>query len=419
MYRKSKIAYTYWRSGTLYLRLPAKSDYNPTDMPIREPLLIRHSDSKKEFDRCYELAENTLAKLRTSVIEGNFFKLQPKPVNPEFPELVENYTDKRIKHSKSPHSGKNVMKKALLEFATRLARSISTEEIRSWLQGFLDRGYAISSVNAFRNFTSAVFNTWNKTFTDDMHQIKNPVTPIKKFGSGNVRGYYLEPKKFRAYLRTARTIDPCFADFWQGGWELGGRRPTEIALYDWDKVDLETGEITVSDINTKTGDNDVVSLSPWMRRYLESIPEDERHGPIFKTALGKRWKPRKWVAKMKRIRKEIGDPKVWFRDYRRGFISTRLRQGAQAKDVMLATGQKDLKTLMRYYSPAADAKSKMVAAASEDLKPQDQGKLDGKMDATSQNPSDPTPNDNGFLPSEEKPQKRSDEENGAVLTPAA
>jgi hypothetical protein len=155
-----------------------------------------------------------------------------------------------------------------------------------------------------------------------------------------------------------------------------------------------------------------------MRRYLESVPENERKGPIFKTTSGKRWNASVWADLMKKLRVKVGDPLVWFRDFRRGFISTRLRQGTQPKDVMQATGQKDIKTLMRYYAPAPDAKTKMVEAASEDLRPLSQATPGKYADLVSTKPPDvskPT----GPAPVEEEPQKRGDDENGTVLVPAA
>lgn len=368
MSQKSSVPYTYWRGDSLYLRIPPKSKLNPGSDYIREPVAQRLSETKAEEERCYEIARDVMSKFRTDVIEGTFFQIQDKPANPKIWRLVGLYMKLRVSHVKSPHGPKNMMRKILKKFGKRYARSISTEEVLSWLKEFIDRGWEISCVNFYRNFFSAIFNTWNKSHTEEKDNIKNPITKIKHFPGGNIRDYYLDPDKFQRYLTVAYDIDKNLGDFWRGGWELGGRRPTEIARYDHARASLTTGEITVIGKFTKKGEPDKVAMSPWMRGYIEKIPINERIGRIFKTSNGKAWTPDKWQSMIVELRRRVGDPDVWFRDYRRGFITTRLRDKEPLKDVMQASGHKDEKTVLRYYQPSADAKKRMVEAASADLK---------------------------------------------------
>jgi len=412
--KKSKVKYTYWRWPVLYSRLLPFSKYNPTAKTIRIPIARCFSDSATEEERCYKIAIDVLAKMRTDIVETGFFNIKKK-VNPKFWRLVLNYIRFRLSHSKSAHTAKNVMRKALKKFGGLIAENISTGEAQDWLEGFIEQGYEINSVDVFRAFLSAIFNTWNKTHTDERFFIKNPITKIKKFGSGNVRGYYLDPDKFCRYLKVAYEIDPYFADFWQGGWQTGGRRPMEVAKYDWEHVDLDAGEISVSGKITKTEEPDIVCISPWLRHYLESTPLEKRHGPVFKTASGDRWMPHRWNPKIILVREKTGDPKVWVRDVRRGFITTRLREGTPVKEVMQATGQKDVKTVLRYFQPRDDAKQRMTEAASSDLK---------AMDSTRQVPPPPSPSPDSS-PADGKNKDGGDDEggnddgNGTVFLPAA
>jgi hypothetical protein len=116
---------------------------------------------------------------------------------------------------------------------------------------------------------------------------------------------------------------------------------------------------------------------------------------------------------MKKLRQITGDKRVWFRDYRRGFITTRLREKAQIKDVMQATGQKDIKTVLRYYQPAPEAKRKMVEAASRDLESSNCGKSEDKKITPISDATTPRERNIG------RPDRGHDEVNGTELTPAA
>jgi hypothetical protein len=308
-----------------------------------------------------------MSKFRTATIEEKFFDIGKKPINPSMKDLTENYKKFRLGRAKSPHTMISALKRIHDEFGDRFARDITQEEVGLWLSELRSK-YEVSTIKATRNFMSAEFNTWNKSHNDPSEKIVNPVSHVKGLGSGNKRNYHCSEEKFAQYLLVAYEIDECFGTFWQGGYECGGRRPMEVAEYDWNDIpDLEQKRIYVRDQITKTLTDDYIEISPWLYSRLSATPKSARKGKIFKTKTGKKWLAGSWRRHTIELRIRVKDPKIWFRDTRRIFTTARGEEGIPAKQIMACTGQKDINTFMRYHSVSDEKKRTIINECSNSL----------------------------------------------------
>jgi integrase len=133
---------------------------------------------------------------------------------------------------------------------------------------------------------------------------------------------------------------------------LTGMRRGEILCLTWDRVELETGIIDLSEEQTKTQEPRVLYLNslPELRKvFVEAALRKSRgHGKVFSRADGKPISKEYMARLFTKACKEAQTSKYRFHDLRHTFNTNMVKAGVQKSVIMRLTGHKTLAMFLRY-----------------------------------------------------------------------
>lgn len=198
----------------------------------------------------------------------------------------------------------------------------------------------------------------------------------------------LTPADARKLLDAARA-GPTTGNYAHHGWMLfpvlfalgAGLRRSEIAALTWDRVNLDTGEVVVSESiremsakdrrrgPTKTGKTRTVVLPEWAVAELRGENVSRfRRGPICVKPNGQPINPDAMTNAFAHLAERIGRPELTFHDLRHTCCSWALDAGASIKDVQQMAGHAKASTTLDVYAHVVEGHAARTA-----------GKLDSVM----------------------------------------
>jgi integrase len=152
-------------------------------------------------------------------------------------------------------------------FGERIVATITTDEIRKWLNGLTDDKTDKNLSPVSRGNYARVLGVAFSFAVDEKYAPSNPMTPIKKPAAGDADIGILDVDQARALLENASPeILPYFA--------IGlfaGLRSAEIERLDWSKINFDSGLIEVTAKNAKTAQRRLVAIQPNLREWLTPL----------------------------------------------------------------------------------------------------------------------------------------------------
>lgn len=369
----------YWRSGVLWC------SYSLPGYPAKFSLKIKTTGTREDRRVCERAGMKILTLLQTRHIEGTLFNYREfklrvkqgtlfssfgaeehKPYRPKFWRIVGRYWCHHLRHKKSGPTDKYHLMHCLKKFGRKFADEIETHEVVQWLEGMKKNGVAINTINLRLTYMQAAFNYANEK------EIKfcveyNPVRRIEKLKGANVRNFLLTPAMFERNYLYLKKDAPRFALYYLALWETG-RRPAEVAGYEWDMYDVNNRTFNIPARLNKANVNDVIPFSDRLHDALMEIEINKRIGLIFPNNCGNpfvywnrhgeyRNNNQRYI---KLLRKKFGNVGV-IRDTRRGFVTRKVdEENHRLEDVMLMTGHTTISTAKRYRIGSIEAKRKVV-----------------------------------------------------------
>ena len=133
---------------------------------------------------------------------------------------------------------------------------------------------------------------------------------------------------------------------------LTGMRRGEILDLTWDRVDLDTGRVDLSEEQTKTEEPRILYLNslPELRKVLVEAALKRRQGQdkVFTRSSGLPISKEYMARLFKKACKEARTPEYRFHDLRHTFNTNMVKAGVQKSVIMRLTGHKTLAMFLRY-----------------------------------------------------------------------
>lgn len=356
--------YLYWRGNSLWCR------YKVPGWPDKYPIKIKASSTKKTERATLErtLGEPTLSRIKAAVVDERvrkelahlFFenskkhkqapeKVEEKPYNPKYWRIVARYWHHHLRHQKCAPKDKYHLKASLAKFGDRYAKDIHSEDIADWLHSTGDR--AVNTRNLRLAYVKQVFKHANLETNKKYRLEHNPAATLSKLPGAKVRQALLTPASFqRNYDWLVSEGYGRYAFLYLMCWETG-RRPEEVAQYQWEMVtdrETSTGPVPVFVVPgniTKTNKAQDVVISTRLWDAMQQL--GYRHGFVARNADGGMWQ--NWWRYIKKLRLHFKDEAVWLRDSRRGFTTRKIENEKKNPfHVMRSGGWTTMSTVKRY-----------------------------------------------------------------------
>ncbi len=367
--------YLYWRNKSLWCCYPLPG------YPKRYPLKIYTKGSKRDKAICERIGDDLLSQIRAlnikgtlqnhKIKDGRLFEIIPENAheyNPKYWRLVARYWFNHLRFKKTGRNEWYHLRHSLIKFGYKYAREINREDVVIWLNDMLKTS-SINTVNNRFTYLCAAYNHSNSESNSSKKLVYNPAKGLRKIPGGNVRQFLLTPEKFERNYHFLKKESPLFSIYYLGLWETGGR-PEEVALYEWNKCEIQEQGVWIPRGTTKTDEFDYTPFSDRLWLELLKIPEKEREGYIFKSESGKPWVYtvggkilNNCYYHMKKLKKEFGEDAGWARDTRRGFVTEKFKQGFGITDIMSITRHKTVSMVQRYKITELDIKRKVVGCS--------------------------------------------------------
>lgn len=347
--------YLYWRGESLWCRYPLP------DHPRghRYPLGLRspRDGSRAQCER--EALKNGYLPVRADPHPDLLHPRQPV-YNPTVGDLCDRFRSSVASNlSSSVRVTINGLKK---RFGKRFWDQITVEDLHTWVTQAFRQKMAVATAKNYTYWLQRVFE-FASSETDLSRRI--PTNPIEKFQFPKmtcaIRTHYVPPESFHKYLNWFQTRFPEFVPFYTA-MILTGRRPSEIAKWDWNNVGEEQHNATIIhfievpslDTKTKTQDRVYIPEDLWAVIKMQGW----RNGYVFRnTHTGKPWASPVWNYRIRVLKRAFpNDPilqKMVPRDTRRGLISYRLEYAPveerwDAKVTQQVVGHKTISSTERY-----------------------------------------------------------------------
>ncbi len=313
------------------------------------------------FSRAVDFYEKRKAEIRLGTLLPAVSRRGVK-----FSELVADAIKFSEKHHRASKDFKQRANLALEEFGDRVADSITTAELQTWLDDMAEeREWTGGTQNRFKSTLSTVFREGmraGKTRENPARLIRRSKEPL-----GRVRflshDEEAELRKAIAATLPGRIKDEGESSFAQLDIALHtGMRKSEQFTATWDQVDLERGFIYLS--MTKNGSDRYVTLNGTALRVLKGLKERHKElglpsdSTLFHSKRdGLIRNPRKWFAT---ALEQAGIEGVTWHTLRHTFASRLVMGGVDLKTVQELMGHKTIAMTARYAHLAPTHKLKAL-----------------------------------------------------------
>lgn len=310
--------------------------------------------TKSDIAKCERLGEQKLAEIRVKAADGTLF--ENKLVNqvhawhPKFWRLVARYWYFHLRFKKSGHNERYHLLHCLKAFGNRYANEIYREDVELWRNKMKMDGASINSINNRFSYMRSIYIYANNENNPARRFPYNPLRGMRILPGANIRTFVLTKEKFERNYEYLKKRYSRFALFYLALWETG-RRPQEVAKYEWEMVREVIIEgalvhiISISPSISKTCEPDTLPISDRLWREISQL--GYRHGLIFRNRKGERW--RQWSCHKMNLEKKFGADGGWIRDCRRGMITHKCEvEGFDPKHVQAVSGHRSQSVFNRY-----------------------------------------------------------------------
>lgn len=288
--------------------------------------------------QCYEVTIEQL-------IENHIKTEAERAKSVSFSELWDEFTRaSRKKSDAHKRSIKDIGKRLKAVIGEELVCDLDKKKMREALESCFksDHYFNLARRTASPAFSLAIEREWAQV---------NPLAEISKKDIGRIKIEVLnvnqcrklmqscvdhsENKKLSELLRL--DCSDCLAAI--SIMLFSGVRPVEVSRLSWDDIDMEEGEIRVSNIKAKTDKSRNFTMPDTLRAWLDTVPATQRIGNVV---------PINWRRKAQAIRKVVGIEHG--RDQmRKTFASMHLAHFKDVKETREIMGHEVGDTLFEHY----------------------------------------------------------------------
>lgn len=289
-----------------------------------------------------KLAQNILAKVKTKIIEGEWF-LFAEGKDRTLGEMLERY-EKEFSARKHFARERSIIKHLLNFFGNCTLRKVE-DKISHYEEYRKQKDVSPATIHKELSLLRAAFNIARKQWK---WKISNPVSDIKLPSAKNERVRYLSDDErqrlFEALEKTdIKWIEPVVILAMETGLRL-----SNICDLRWLEVNLFSRTITISAENMKNEETLAIPLTDKAFNILKKLQKENTLSEYVLCFDGKKIYGRKIQRAFKKVLKAAQIENFRFHDLRHCFASCLAQAGETIDVISVLLGHKDLRMTKRY-----------------------------------------------------------------------